>query len=145
MRSKAWGAKRPTLASASIATTASTVPSRQIPGRAKCGGDKYAAVVDDLVARKQVTVDGEARLLSEITAGHRQLGVRVSRCASRTEQFRRRITGQHALPRREQERPARSGGEISWRAREHVNVVEQPVVPGTTEHACGEKPALHSP
>jgi hypothetical protein len=33
-----------------------------------------------------VTVDGKARLLSQITARHGQLGVRVRRCTSCTEQ-----------------------------------------------------------
>jgi hypothetical protein len=55
-------------------------PPHQIPGHAQHGSDRYTAKVDDLVAGEQVTVDGEARLLAEITTGHRQLSVRLCRC-----------------------------------------------------------------
>lgn len=55
---------------------------------------------------------GKARLLPQITTRHGQLGVRVRRCTSCTEQLRRGVTRQHALAEHEQGRALRPSRQI---------------------------------
>jgi hypothetical protein len=95
-------------------------PPRQVPRGAQRGRGEQAGSLGDLVIGEQVTVDGKAGLLPQITTRHGQLGVRVRRRTSCTEQLRRRVTRQHAPARHEQGRGLRPSCQIGRCAREQV-------------------------